>query len=82
MAGDVDRWLGSPKGRDGGDRRNGTYPRRLPCELDDIVARIHGWHEFKMRFPCRRIELAAARLLEGDRIGDQSPGIEICAIMR
>ena len=30
MAGDVDRWLDNPDGR------NGTYRRRLPCEPGDI----------------------------------------------
>ena len=38
MAEDVDRWLRSPEGRDGRDHRNGTYRRRLVCELGDIGA--------------------------------------------
>ena len=33
MAEDVDRWPGSPEGR---DRRNGTQRRRPPCEFGDI----------------------------------------------
>ena len=49
--------------------------------LDDIVARIHDWHEFKIRFTRRQIELAATRLREGGWIGDRSSGIEICAIV-
>ena len=40
MAEDVDRWLDGPEGRDGGDRRNGTYRRRLPCELGDIKLEV------------------------------------------
>ena len=39
--------------------------------LDDIVARSHGWHERKMQFSRRQIELAAARLREGGWIGDR-----------
>ena len=40
MAEDVDHWLGSPAGRGGRDRRNGTYPRRLLCELGDIELEV------------------------------------------
>ena len=36
MMKDVDLWLGSPESSGGGDRRNGTCRRRLPCELGDI----------------------------------------------
>ena len=42
MAEDVDRWLASPKGRNGRDRRNGTYRRRLPCEPGDIEPGCRG----------------------------------------
>ena len=36
MAEDVDRWLGSPEGCNGRDRRNGTY-RRRPTNRDKAL---------------------------------------------
>ena len=40
MAEDVDRWLDGPEGRGRGDRRNGTYRRRLLCGLGDIELEV------------------------------------------
>ena len=40
MAEDVDQWLDGPEGRGRGDRRNGTYRRRLLCGLGDIELEV------------------------------------------
>ena len=51
MAEDVDRWLDGPEGHGGGDRRNGTYPRRLLCGLGDIELEVPRTRRYCPRRP-------------------------------